>query len=59
MFAKQETSSSEVMALVVAHTVALLKSHVADVDLELLHKEYQCKTDAERDTLIDGAFDAA
>jgi hypothetical protein len=59
MFTERDTSSSEVMALAVAHTVGLLKSYVPDLDLELLHKEYQCETDAERDVLVDGTFDAS
>jgi hypothetical protein len=58
MFAECDTSS-EVIASAVAHIVALLKSHAPDLDPEILHKEYQCKTDANRDALIEGAFYAA
>lgn len=41
-----------------AHVVGLLKSHVPDLDSELLCEDYRCNTDAERDALVDGAFDA-
>jgi hypothetical protein len=59
MFAEWDYSSSEVIASSVAHAVALLKSHIPDLDPELLCKDYRCETDAERDALIDGSFDAA
>jgi uncharacterized protein (DUF3084 family) len=40
MFAERDTSSSKVIASAVAHAVAVLKSHVPDLDLELLHEDY-------------------
>jgi hypothetical protein len=51
--------SSEVISSTVAHVVALLKSYMPNIDPELIHKEYQCKDDDERDALIEGVFDAA
>jgi hypothetical protein len=59
MFVERDYSSSEVIYSAVAHAVVLLKSYMPDVDPELLHKEYQCKDDDERDALIEGTFDAA
>jgi hypothetical protein len=55
----RDTSLSEVMASAVAHAVGLLKSHVPNLDPELLREGYQCETDAEWDVLVDGTFDAA
>jgi hypothetical protein len=56
-FIERDTSSSKVMVSAVVHTVGLLKSQVPDMDLELLRGDYQCKSDAERDALMDGAYD--
>jgi hypothetical protein len=58
-FAEWHTLSSKVMASVVAHAVGLLKSHMPDLNQELLYEDYQCEYDAERDALVDGAYDAA
>jgi hypothetical protein len=46
------------MASVVVQTVGLLKSHVLDLDSELLREDYQCETDVEQEVLIYDAFDA-
>jgi hypothetical protein len=59
MFDERNTSSSEVMASVVAHVVGLLKSHVANLNLELLREDYRCESDAERNVFMDDAYDAA
>jgi hypothetical protein len=40
MLSERDYSSSAVISSVVAHTVALLKSYVPDLDLELLRKDY-------------------
>jgi predicted phage tail protein len=48
-FAEWHTLSSKVMASVVAHAVGLLKSHMPDLNQELLYEDYQCEYDAERD----------
>jgi hypothetical protein len=52
-------SSSTVISLTVAHAVALLKSHVLDLDTELLHKDFPFADDEERDALIESIYDTA
>jgi hypothetical protein len=54
-----DCSSSIVISSVVAHEVALVKSYIPDLDLELLHKDYPFEDDEERDTLIDNVFETA
>jgi hypothetical protein len=45
MLSKRDYSSSTVISSVVAHAVALLKSYVPDLDLELLRKDYHFEED--------------
>jgi hypothetical protein len=54
-----DCSSSIVISSVVAHEVALVKSYILDLDLELLRKDYPFEDDEERDTLIDNVFETA
>jgi hypothetical protein len=46
MFTEWDTSSSKVMVSAVAHAAGLLKSHMPGLDLELLHEDYRCESDA-------------
>jgi hypothetical protein len=57
MLSKHDYSSSEVISSAVAHVVALLKSYVPDLDIELLHRDYPLDNDDEQDTLIDSVYD--
>jgi hypothetical protein len=59
MLSKHDYSSSEVISSAVAHVVALLKSYVPDLDIELLHRDYPLDNDDEQDTLIDSVYDTA
>jgi uncharacterized tellurite resistance protein B-like protein len=43
---------------VVAHATALFKNHLPDLNLELLRQNFTVD-DAERETLVSSAFDAA
>jgi hypothetical protein len=49
MLFEWDYSSSAVISLVVAHTVALLKSYIPDHDPELLHKDYPFGDDDEHE----------
>jgi hypothetical protein len=42
----------------VANAVALMKNHLPDLDMEMLRKEFTVD-DAERETLVNNAYDAA
>jgi hypothetical protein len=42
---------------VVANAVALMKNHMPDLDMEILHKDF-IVDDAERETLVNNAYDA-
>jgi hypothetical protein len=42
----------------VAHVVALFKNHLLDLNMELLRQDFTMD-DAERETLVSSAFDAA
>jgi hypothetical protein len=42
----------------VANAMALLKSHLPDLDVELLHKDFAVD-EAKREALTSGAYDAA
>jgi hypothetical protein len=59
MFTEWDASSYEVMASVVVFAVALMKSHMPDLALEILLEDYWCETNTEQDALIDGMLDAA
>jgi hypothetical protein len=43
---------------VVAHAAALFKNHLPDLNMELLRQNFSVD-DAERETLVSNAFDAA
>jgi hypothetical protein len=55
---KHEDSSILMILKVVANAMALLKSHLPDLDMELLHKDFAVD-EAEREVLTSGAYDAA
>jgi hypothetical protein len=59
MLSERDYSSSMVISSTVAHTVALPKSYVPNLDTELLHKDYPFEDDEERDTLIDSVYETA
>jgi flagellar biosynthesis/type III secretory pathway protein FliH len=59
MLSEHDYCSSTVISLVVAHVVELLKSHVPDLDPELLRRDYPFKEDEEQDTLIDSVYETA
>jgi seryl-tRNA synthetase len=54
----RENSFNMVISSVVAHAVALFKNHLPGLNMELLHQDFTVD-DAERDTLVSSAFDAA
>jgi hypothetical protein len=56
--AKCEDSSNLMISMAVANTMALLKSHLPDLDVELLRKDFAVD-EAEREALTNGAYDAA
>jgi hypothetical protein len=55
---KHEVSSLMVIASVVANAAALFKSHLPDLDVEILCKDF-ANDDAEREALANSADDAA
>jgi hypothetical protein len=55
---KCEDSSNLMISMAVANTMALLKSHLPDLDVELLRKDFAVD-EAEREALTNGAYDAA
>jgi hypothetical protein len=55
---KREVSSSMVISLVVANAMTLMKNHLSDLDMEILHKDFTVD-DPERETLVNNAYDAA
>jgi hypothetical protein len=55
---KRELSSLVLISLAVANVVALMKNHLSDIDMEILCKEFTID-DAERETLVNSAYDAA
>jgi hypothetical protein len=59
MLSEHDYCSSTVISSVVAHVVELLKSHVPDLDPELLRRDYPFKEDEEQDTLIDSVYETA
>jgi hypothetical protein len=50
--------SSAVISLAVANTMALVKNHIPDFDIEILHKDFMVD-DAEWAALVDSAYDTA
>jgi hypothetical protein len=55
---KRELSSSTVISSTVANAVVLMKNHLPDLDMEILHKEFTID-DVEREALVNNAYDAA
>jgi hypothetical protein len=55
---KREGSSNMMISSAVAHTVALIKNHLSDLDMELLCEDFTVD-DAQREALVSNAFDAA
>jgi Ser/Thr protein kinase RdoA (MazF antagonist) len=55
---KCEGSSNLMISSAVAHTAALFKNHLPDLDMELLHQDFTVD-DAECEALVSSAFDAA
>jgi hypothetical protein len=47
-----------VISLVVANAMALMKNHLPDFDVEILHKDFTID-DVERETLVNSTYDAA
>jgi hypothetical protein len=56
--AKREGSANMMISSVVAHTVALFKNHLPDLNMEILRQDFTVD-DAEREALVSSAFDAA
>jgi hypothetical protein len=55
---KREDSFHIMIFLTVDHAVALFKNHLPDLNMELLRQDFTV-VDAERETLVSSAFDAA
>jgi hypothetical protein len=55
---KREDSSVLMISIAMANAMALLKSHLPDLDVELLRK-YFVVDEAEREALTNGAYDVA
>jgi hypothetical protein len=55
---KRESSFNMMISSTVAHAAALLKNHLADLNMELLSHDFTVD-DAERETLVSSVFDAA
>jgi hypothetical protein len=54
---KRKLSSSMVISSAVANAAALFKNHLADLDMEILHKDLTID-DAEQKALANSAYDA-
>jgi hypothetical protein len=55
---KRESSFNMMVSSAVAHATALFKNHLPDLNMELLRQDFTMD-DAERETLVSNAFDAA
>jgi hypothetical protein len=55
---KREDSSTHMISTVVANAMALLKSHLPDLDVELLRKDLAVD-EVQREALTNSAYDAA
>jgi hypothetical protein len=55
---KRESSFNMMISSTVAHAAMLFKNHLPDLNMELLHQDFNVD-DAERETLVSSAFDAA
>jgi hypothetical protein len=58
VLSKREDSSVLMISTAVANAMALLKSHLRDLDMELLCNDFAVD-EAERETLTNGAYDTA
>jgi hypothetical protein len=58
VLSKREDSSTLMISVVVANAMALLNSHLPDLDVELLRKDFAVD-EAEREVLTNGAYNAA
>jgi uncharacterized tellurite resistance protein B-like protein len=56
--AKRERSANIIISSVMAHTAALFKNHLPDLNMEILRQDFTVD-EAEREALISSAFDAA
>jgi hypothetical protein len=56
--AKREGSANMMISSVVAHTAALFKNHLPDLNVEILHQDFTVD-DTEREALVSSVFDAA
>jgi Ser/Thr protein kinase RdoA (MazF antagonist) len=55
---KRESPFNMMISSAVAHVAALLKNHLPDLNIELLHQDFTVD-DVERETLISSVFDEA
>jgi hypothetical protein len=55
---KRKSSLNMMISSVVAHTAALFKNHLPDLNMELLRQDFTVD-DAKRETLVSSTFDAA
>jgi hypothetical protein len=55
---KRESSFNMMISSAVAHAASLFKNHLPDLNMELLRQDFTVD-DAERETLVSTAFDAA
>jgi hypothetical protein len=56
--AKRDGSANMMISSAMAHTAALFKNHLSDLNMEILRQDFTVD-DAEREALVSGAFDAA
>jgi mannitol/fructose-specific phosphotransferase system IIA component len=56
--AKREGSTNMMISSAVAHTIALFKNHLPDLNMEILRQDFTVDY-AEREALVSSAFDAA
>jgi hypothetical protein len=56
--AKREGSANIMISSAIAHTAALFKNHLQDLNMEILRQDFTVD-DAEREALVSSAFDAA
>jgi hypothetical protein len=56
--AKREGSANMMISSVVAHTVALFKNHLPDLNVEILRQDFTVD-DAEREAFVSSVFDTA
>jgi hypothetical protein len=56
--AKREGSANMMISSAVAHTAALFKKHLPDLNMEIMRQDFTVD-DAEHEALVSSAFDAA